>query len=181
MGRVPGGGAVCQGFWKGRDRRGGPTTLTTGLYLYQTLSKCALNRKLMNVNKELIFQMSSIKTWGGLKLVHGWCWRLNWLHTAQTSRIWNASKINLFVAYLWSTLGGSREQSKEMRSQSQKIGEWRDGAEGKQLKEQLWEKRTEQFWDCTWAGNSGPMRCCHPLPKCLLSDNCTFIHHMLTP
>ena len=49
--------------------------------------------------------------------MQGWSWRPNWSHTAQTSRIWNASKINLFVPHLWSSFGGSREQSTEMKSQ----------------------------------------------------------------
>lgn len=65
-GRVPGGGAVGRGFRKRREGGGGPATFSTVLYLYQAFSKCTLNKKLMNANKALIFQMSSMKTGGGL-------------------------------------------------------------------------------------------------------------------
>lgn len=43
---------------------GGTTTLSTALSPYQAFSKCVLNKRLTYVNKDLIFQMSRVKTWG---------------------------------------------------------------------------------------------------------------------
>lgn len=59
------GGAICIGFWKRKGRRRAHI-YSTVLYLYQAFNKCTLNKKLTNVNKELIFQVSRVKTWGDL-------------------------------------------------------------------------------------------------------------------